>query len=103
MSEPLPPWLRVTADGVTVTVAAQPNARHSEVVGLHGAALKIKVASPPVDGAANAALLAFLAESLGLKARDVSLLKGAASRQKVVEIRGVTPDLVVSRLAPPAG
>lgn len=96
----LPPWLREVDGGVTIAVAAQPSAKKSEVVGLHGDALKIKVASPPVDGAANEALCAFLAERLGVRARDVSLLRGATSRQKVFEIKGVTAEQASARLAP---
>lgn len=103
MTETLPTWLRVVDGGVTVAVAAQPSAKKSEVVGVHGEALKIKVASPPVDGAANAALLAFLATKLGVKQREVTLVRGASSRQKVVEIKGVTPAEAAARLAPPPG
>ena len=103
MTKSFPAWLRVTASGITVAVAAQPNARRSEIVGCHGDALKIKVASPPVEGAANEALVRFLADKLGIKQRDVLLLRGPSSRQKVFEIRGVTPETAEACLAPPEG
>src|SRR5690606_14969842 len=61
------PWLRVVAGGVTVAVAAQPGARKSEVAGTHGDALKVRVAAPPVEGAANAALGELLASLLGVR------------------------------------
>lgn len=87
---PTPTWLRVTDDGVSIRIAAQPNARRNEIVGLHGDALKIKVASPPVEGAANAALVEFLAELLGVPRRAVELAKGATGRQKIIHIKGVS-------------
>ena len=93
-------WLKEKDDGVTITLAVQPGAKTTEVVGLHGGALKVKVASPPVDGAANEALLDFLASALGRPRRAAELLRGAGSRQKVVLIRGVTLDEARARLAP---
>lgn len=95
----LPVWLRAEGDAVTLTLAIQPGAKTTAVIGPHGAALKIKVASPPVDGAANEALLAFLAALLGVKRRDVELLRGMASRQKTVRIYGVTAADIMIRLA----
>ena len=71
-------------------VQVQPRASRSEVAGLHGQSLKVRLQAPPVDGAANEALVAFLAESLGVRSRDVRLVSGASSRAKVVEVLGVT-------------
>lgn len=85
-------WIKAVPGGVRLTIRAQPNAKSSEVAGEHAGALRVKIASPPVDGAANEALLAFLAKTLGVKERQASLVQGAASRQKVVEILGVTVD-----------
>jgi uncharacterized protein (TIGR00251 family) len=101
----LPPWLRVgQPEGglptLTVAVAVQPGAKKSAVAGLHGDRLKIKVAAPPVDGAANEALVEFLAKTLGVRAAQVSLIQGAAGRQKVLRIVGLDPAVAVSRLAP---
>lgn len=67
----------------------QPGARTMGIAGLHGAALKIRLAAPPVDGKANAALLAYVAELLGLPRSAVSLKRGQTSRQKVVRVEGV--------------
>jgi uncharacterized protein (TIGR00251 family) len=94
-------WLRQTDEGLTIALQIQPGAKRTEVVGAHGDALKIKVQAPPVDGAANEALLAFLAKALGVKARDVKLLRGATSRQKVVLVTGVTPAAAALALQPP--
>jgi uncharacterized protein (TIGR00251 family) len=73
-----------------VRVHVQPRASRSEIVGLHGAALKVRVQAPPVEGAANEALAALLADSLGLPRRAVRVVAGATSRSKTVEIEGTT-------------
>jgi uncharacterized protein (TIGR00251 family) len=67
----------------------QPRASRTEVVGLHGDALKIRVAAPPVDGAANEAIIRFFADRLGVPRSRVRLTKGASGRRKVVEIDGI--------------
>jgi uncharacterized protein len=81
-------WYRYDARRARVTLMlhVQPGAKKTEVAGAHGDALKIKVAAPPVEGAANAALLKFLARRLGVALRDVSIKSGASVRAKVVEI-----------------
>jgi len=85
--------------GVTLAVRVTPRARKNEIVGVAGEALKVKLAAPPVEGAANAALCAFLAEQLGVRKSAVTLVAGQASRQKVVRVEGVTADEVQARLA----
>lgn len=80
-------WLRVAADGsVSLTLHIQPGARHTGFVGLHGEAMKIRLAAPPVDGKANAALCAFLADFCGVPKTAVNLLSGETSRAKRVRI-----------------
>ena len=64
----------------------QPGAKRTEAVGLHGGALKIRLAAPPVEGAANTALLKFLAMTFGVPLSQVTLKHGIKSRRKVVEI-----------------
>ncbi len=85
--------------GVTLAVRVTPRARKNEIVGVAGDALKLKLAAPPVEGAANASLCAFLAEKLGVRKSAVTLIAGQTSRQKVVRVEGVTPDEVLARLA----
>lgn len=89
------PWYRRDeARGVLVlTVQVQPNAARTQVVGLHGDALKIRVAAPAVENKANAQLVAFLAEAFGVRPGAVTLKAGAHGRRKIVEIEG-------SRIAP---
>lgn len=73
--------------GVFVRVHVQPRASVSEVVGLHGDALKVRLRAPPVDGAANEELIGFMAEMLGLRRDDVTLVGGATSRAKRLFVR----------------
>ena len=64
----------------------QPGAKRTEVAGVHGDALKIRLAAPPVDGKANAELVRFLAAEFGVPAARVTLVRGAAARRKTVRI-----------------
>lgn len=82
---------------VRVSVHVQPRASRSEIVGLHGTALKVRLQSPPVDGAANASLEMLLAERLGVPRRAVRVVAGLTSRAKTVEIDGTT-EVAVRRL-----
>jgi uncharacterized protein (TIGR00251 family) len=75
---------------IVLRVHVQPGAGRSAVVGKHGNALKVRVAAPPVEGRANAALLAILASVLGAKEADVELASGESSRAKRVRVKGVT-------------
>jgi uncharacterized protein len=83
---------------VRFSVRVQPRAAHSEIVGLHGDALKVRLSAPPVDGAANVALVELLADALGVPRRCVRIISGAASRGKVVEVDGVNVEKIL-RLA----
>jgi uncharacterized protein (TIGR00251 family) len=83
--------VRERPGGVRLTVRVQPRSRASAVDGVHGGALKVRVAAPPVDGAANAALVGFLAEALGVRPRAVRIVSGDAARTKVIDIDGVEP------------
>jgi uncharacterized protein (TIGR00251 family) len=87
-----------TATGCRIRVRAQPRASRTEVAGLHGESLRIRIASPPVDGAANEALIRFLAERLGVARRRVTLLRGESSRDKTVDVEGVSAVEASARL-----
>jgi uncharacterized protein (TIGR00251 family) len=86
--------LRATATGVTLAVRAQPGAKKSAIIGIYGegatAQLKIAVQAPPLEGRANAALIAFLAETFGLPKSAVKLVSGELSRNKVFLLQGIT-------------
>jgi uncharacterized protein (TIGR00251 family) len=90
-----PVWLKRGRDSLTLTLHIQPGAKKTEVAGEHGDALKIRLAAPPVDGKANAALLAFVAEELGVAKSAVTLKSGQTSRRKVVEVEGVVADVAL--------
>jgi hypothetical protein len=80
-------WRRVGADGsITLTIHAQPGAKKTEVAGVHGATLKIRLAAPAVEGRANDALVAFLAASFGVPRRNVTLVRGETGRRKTLRI-----------------
>lgn len=81
-------WCRFDpgARRLTINVHVQPNARVSEIAGLHGAALKIRIAAPAADNKANAALIDFLHRFLKLPPSLISIRHGAHGRRKVVEI-----------------
>lgn len=81
-----------------ITVQVQPGARRSEVVGRHGDAWKLKVAAPPVEGKANDEVLSLLAKVLGVRRRDISIVRGHTGRRKLVEIAGLSDTTVEERL-----
>ena len=88
-------WLRVAADGrITLTLHIQPGAKKTEFAGLHGDALKIRLAAPPVDGKANEALIKFVAETLKLPKSAVNLKSGQTSRRKVLEVVGADVNII---------
>ena len=77
----------------------QPRAKRTELAGRHGDAIKVRLAAPPVDGAANDELVRFLAERLGVRRGAVRIAAGAASRRKTVEIDGLAEADILARLA----
>ena len=87
-----------TKDGAILTVHAQPKASSTECVGIHGDAIKIRVAAPPVDGAANDELIRFLARQLSIPYTSVRIHSGAGGRHKRIFIKGVNAQLVMARL-----
>lgn len=95
----MPGWI-VSEDegGVTIAVQVVPRASRNEVAGAQGDLLKVRITAPPVEGAANAALLAFLADALGVRKRDVELASGEHARRKLVRIRGLDAATVQARL-----
>lgn len=84
------PSLRISerGDGVEVDVRVQPRASREAIVGIHDGALKIALSAPPVDGEANAALVAFVAKSLGLPKSAVTIVRGERGRSKTLRIVG---------------
>jgi uncharacterized protein (TIGR00251 family) len=81
-------WYRRNGDILTLTLHVQPGAKRTEVAGLHGDALKLRLAAPPIEGRANEALLRFIADTFGVPLRQVELKQGGQSRHKVVSVTG---------------
>lgn len=94
------PWLKIVQGAALVAIKAQPRASATGIAGVYGSELRIRIAAPPVDSAANEALRTFLAERLEVPLRQISLVKGAAQTHKVVAIAGVDPAEIVRRLSP---
>jgi uncharacterized protein (TIGR00251 family) len=92
------PCLVARGEGSLLQLAVQPGARRTGVDGLHDGALKLRLVAPPVEGKANEALVAWLADQLGLPRRAVRVARGATSRRKVVEI-DAAPEVVAGWLA----
>lgn len=93
-----PVWLRETEDGVEITLYVQPGAKKTEIVGEFDGALKLRVLAPPVEGKANAAMLAFFAKRCGVSKSAVSLVSGELSRHKRVRVEGVISRQILKQL-----
>lgn len=94
------PAIQPSADGVTIKVYVAPRSSANKVVGEHNGAIKVALTAPPVEGAANKALLEFLAKLLGVPRSSVSLVSGETSRQKTVKVQGATEEWALARLLP---
>jgi uncharacterized protein (TIGR00251 family) len=79
----------MTGESALITVRVQPRAKRDEVTGERAGAIVIRLKAPPVDGKANAALIAFIAKAANVPRSHVEILKGAAAREKVVRVSGV--------------
>jgi uncharacterized protein (TIGR00251 family) len=90
--------VQATKDGAILTVLVQPKASRTECIGMHGDALKIRVAAPPVDGAANEEVTRFLAKALAIPRSAVHIESGTSSRHKRIRVTGLAPHLIWSRL-----
>lgn len=88
-----------TATGVRVSIRVQPRASADGIAGVRGDALRVRLTAPPVEGAANDALVDFLANTLGIARRHVTIVAGSSSRSKIVELTGITEDRVRSLLS----
>jgi uncharacterized protein (TIGR00251 family) len=91
-------WYRRNGEVITLTLHVQPGAKRSEIAGLHGDALKIRLAAPPIEGRANEALLKFIAKLFDVPLRQVELKRGEQSRHKIILVQRsrVEPDSIVA-------
>ena len=98
MAEPGEYGIEPAPSGVTIKVYVSPRATANKVAGAHNGAVKIALTAPPVDGAANKALVEFLARMLGVPKGSVRLLSGETSRNKVVRVEGIDAQVAISKL-----
>lgn len=94
-----PAYLRAQADGILLSVKLTPRAAANEIGEPLGNELRIKVTAPPVDSAANEALVRLLAERLDCPRSRVELLRGRTSRHKVIKLHGLSAELVLRKLS----
>lgn len=97
--QPVAGPIRASGDAVTITIKLQPRAGRNEVAGVDDGAIRIRLSAPPVDGEANAACIAFLAELLAVPKSAVQIVAGLTSRQKVVRVRGLSAGTVQAAIA----
>jgi uncharacterized protein (TIGR00251 family) len=94
----MPGYLEETPEGVVLRLQVLPRSSKNQIVGPHGDALKVKLTSPPVDGAANKCCCDFLAKLLGVPKSNVAIVGGETSRRKRVLIRGLTKEGIAALL-----
>jgi uncharacterized protein (TIGR00251 family) len=100
---PLPAFLTTHRDGVTLAIKLQPRASRNEMDAATGPELRITVIAPPVDGAANEALLRLLAAALDCPRGKVELIRGHTARHKTVKVYGLSASQVLRKLSSAPG
>jgi uncharacterized protein (TIGR00251 family) len=91
-------WCSAIAGGVRIAVHIMPNAKKTEVAGLHDDALKLRLHAPPIEGRANEALVRYVADCLDLPKTAVELVHGHTSRKKVLEVHAPVTVEAVTRV-----
>ena len=86
-------------DGFTITVRVVPRSSRSEIVGEIDGAVKVKLSSPPVDGAANVELIRLISKALGVSKSSVSIVSGETSKTKRLRVTGATAQMLRDVLA----
>ncbi len=90
--------LRQRGEAVSFRVRVVPRASRDKIAGIHDGAVRIRLTAPPVEGAANEALVAFLSSALRVPKRDIETVSGQTARNKVVSVTGLSPEEVEARL-----
>jgi uncharacterized protein len=91
--------VKETGAGLVVRLHVQPRAKRCEITGVHNEALKVKVTAPPIDNAANRAIIEFFSTLLGLSKSDLQILAGGKSRDKTLQIRGLSLAEFLARIS----
>lgn len=92
------PWLKKNKESISIALHVQPNARKTEIAGLHGDRLKIRISVPPVEGKANRELCRWLARQLGVNRSHISLITGEGCRDKLVRIKTDSKQMQIVKL-----
>ncbi len=95
----VPTYVRAAGDGSHLDLYVTPRASRSRVVGEHDGRLKVQIAAPPVDGAANDEVVRLVARLAGVSRRSVSIARGDTGRRKTVAVDGVAPEDLAQRLS----
>ncbi len=94
----LPPFIASQSDGVTLSIKLQPRAAANVIGEPLGNELRVKVSAPPVESAANEALVRLLAKALDCPRNRIEILRGHTSRHKIIKVYGLSPEEVLARL-----
>lgn len=87
-----------TDGGIRFEIRVQPRSSQNQIIGAVGDAIKVKLTAPPVEGQANQSLIAFLADVFSVPKRNVSIIKGDTSRNKIVEIQGIDKEQAIKTI-----
>ncbi len=95
-------WYQKTDNIITLTLYIQPRAKHNEIVGMHGNSLKIKLATPPIEGCANKALISYIAALFKVPLSQITLKRGTKSRHKIIEVHAsqINPQVLLKNEHP---
>jgi uncharacterized protein (TIGR00251 family) len=93
--------IRETAVGLEIRLHVQPRAKRCEISGIHDRALKVKITAPPVDDAANRAIIDFLSTRLGISKSNLRIVSGQKSRDKIIQIKGLSISSLLERIEIP--
>ena len=93
------PFVKAHAEGTLLSLKVIPRAARNEIADALGDELKIKVTAPPVDSAANRAVVELIADTLKISKSNVALIRGETSRHKVILLKGLSPEQVASALS----
>ena len=92
-------WIKELSEGLLISINVQPRSSKTEIIGMHQNSLKIKLTSPPVEGAANSLLIKFISKKLGIAKSKIVLKSGEKSRQKKLIIKGCSKEEIIKKLA----
>ena len=91
-------WLTEKGGCIFINIHLQPRASKNEIAGIHGESIKLRLTSPPVDGAANSPAIEFFAKKLGVQKSKITIVSGEKSRHKTLKVAGISLEEAVTAL-----